>query len=196
MCDLAITPTTTSTDTGSSSTDSSTDSTTGTTSTSGNSHDATNGSAGDNNTTVPVDSDSGLTGSDLDDGSNFHILPVTLILFGSYLFTYFLFKKGILRPQQHKRIWNLLVTFGYIGTGITGVLLTLMINMGISTAYNAGISYWHAELAILMVIGTVIHIHIYQKPVKKMLKTLFGFNSTNKGNLNKDSNRATRGTSK
>ena len=40
------------------------------------------------------------------------------------------------------------------------ILLTLMINLGIRTALNPSITYWHAEMAILMVIGTMIHIHI------------------------------------
>lgn len=111
------------------------------------------------------------------DGTNYHILPITLLLVGSYLFTYYLFKKGILKPQKHKRIWNLLIFGGYLGTGITGILLTLMINMGISTIYNQGITFWHAELSIIMVIGTLIHLHIYRKPFKRMFKVLFGFKS-------------------
>ncbi|WP_249164860.1 hypothetical protein [Methanobacterium alkalithermotolerans] len=141
----------------------------------------------DNDTINPVD-DNGLEVSDTgpdalegaNEGSNFHILPVTIIIIGSYLFTYYLFKKRILKPKQHKRIWNILVTIGYIGTGLTGVLLTLMIKLGISTAYNSGITYWHAELALLMVLGTFIHLHIYRKPLKKMFK-VFNINLTKKG---------------
>jgi hypothetical protein len=155
----------------------------------------------DNHTNASTISDpnsGGIDGSSqIGDSSNFHILPITLILLGSYFFTYFLFKKGILKPKQHKRLWNLLVTFGYVGTGITGVLLTLLINMGISTVYNQGISYFHAELAILMVVGTLIHLHIYRKPFKKMFKVLFGFKLGNKGKSNKkNKNVFEAGTSK
>jgi len=121
-----------------------------------------------------------LNGISSTDGTNYHIFPITLLLIGSYLFTYFLFKKGILKPQKHKRIWNLLLVGGYMGTGITGILLTLMINMGISTIYNQGITFWHAELSILMVIGTLIHLHIYRKPFKRMFKVLFDFKSDKK----------------
>lgn len=118
------------------------------------------------------------------DSSNYHILPITLLIIGGYFLTYYLFRKGILKPQQHKRIWNLLLVVGYSGVGITGVLLTLMINLGISTIYNPSITYWHAELAILMVVGTLIHLHIYRKPFKKMFKVLFGFKSSSKKNDN------------
>lgn len=121
------------------------------------------GNGGLDNGTLPVDT------------HNYHILPLTFLLIGGYFFTCYLFQKGILKPQQHKRIWNLLLVGGYAGTGITGVLLTFMVNLGISSIYNPGITYWHAELAILMVVGTLIHLHIYRKPFLKMFKVLFIF---------------------
>lgn len=125
------------------------------------------------------------TGSAPIDGNNYHILPISLLIMGGYLFTHYLFKKGILKPQKHKRLWNLLLVGGYLGTGITGVLLTFMINLGIKTIYNPSITYWHAELSILMVVGTLIHLHLYRKPFKTMFKVLFGFkfSSKRKGNI-------------
>jgi hypothetical protein len=135
-----------------------------------------------NSTVIQDPGNSGLDSSSVTDGNNYHILPISLLIIGGYIFTYYLFKKGILKPQQHKRIWNLLLVGGYVGTGATGILLTFMINLGISTVYNPGITYWHAELAILMVIVTLIHIHIYKKPFKNMFKVLFGFKSSSKKN--------------
>lgn len=128
------------------------------------------GTGGLDNGTLPVDT------------HNYHILPLTLLLIGGYFFTYYLFQKGILKPRQHERIWNLLLVGGYAGTGITGVLLTFMVNLGISSIYNPGITYWHAEMAILMVVGTLLHLHIYRKPFLRMFKVLFGFKSDSKKN--------------
>lgn len=116
-------------------------------------------------------------GFHLGDGE-YHILPISLLLIGSYLFTYFLFKKGILSRKKHHKLWNLLLTLGYIGTSSTGVFLVLIINLGIRTTLNHSITYWHAELAILMVIGTLIHVHIYKKAIKNMFKVLFRFKSS------------------
>jgi hypothetical protein len=65
---------------------------------------------------------------------------------------------------------------GYAGVGVTGVLLTLMVNLGIK-AYSQGMTFWHVETAILMVIGTLIHLHIYRKPFKRMFKVLFSWES-------------------
>lgn len=148
---------------------------------------APSGSSDLPDTSVAQDpSTSGLDSSSTTvDGNDYHIVPITLLIIGGYILTYYLFKKGILKPQQHKRIWNLLLMVGYLGTGLTGIILTFMINMGISTIYNPGLTYWHAELSILMVIGTLIHLHIYKKPFKNMFKVLFGFklNSKKKNDL-------------
>ncbi|MGF7119073.1 hypothetical protein [Methanobacterium oryzae] len=191
ICDLSQTVTTTSVTTDTTSSSSTTDSSSSTqdvdTSTSDIS-EAHNGNSNISDTSTAQDpSTSGLDSSSTTiDGNDYHLLPITLLIIGGYLFTYYLFKKGILKRQQHKRIWNLLLMIGYLGTGLTGIMLTLIINIGISTIYNSGITYWHAELSILMVIGTLVHLHIYKKPFKNMFKVLFGFkiNSKKKNDLN------------
>jgi hypothetical protein len=180
ICDLSqATAAVTTTDTSTSPDDTST---TTTTTDSGNGHGANADTTiqdqpADANATTIHDS-SGLDSGNLQgDTTNYYVLPVTIMLIGGYLFTHYLFKKGILKRNKHRRIWNLLVTAGYLGTGVTGILLTLMINLGIRTVLNPSITYWHAEMAILMVIGTMIHIHLYWKPFKTMFRVLFGIKS-------------------
>lgn len=131
----------------------------------------------DANTSAVSDQGTGADGSTFQDGTSYHLFPVSLMLIGLYLFTHFLFSKGILSQEKHRRLWNLLVTIGYAGTGITGILLVLLINLGIKTVLNPSITFWHVELAILMVLGTFIHIHLYWKPFKNMFRVLFGFKS-------------------
>ncbi len=176
ICDLSQ-ATAATTDTSSTTTDDTT--TTSTTTDSGNGHGANADSsiqdqpADANNTTIP-DSSNLDSGNLQADTTNYHILPISIMLIGGYLFTYYLFKKGILKRNKHRRIWNLLVTAGYLGTGVTGILLTIMINLGIRTALNPSLTYWHVEMSILMVMGTMIHLHIYRKPFKNMFRVLFG----------------------
>jgi len=122
--------------------------------------------------------DSGSDINSFGDGGGYHVLPVSILLLGGYFLTHLLFSRGILSRQKHRRIWNLLLTAGYAGTGITGILLVLMINLGIRTILNPSIIFWHVELSILMVIGTLIHLHIYRKPFKKMFNILFRFKSS------------------
>ena len=128
------------------------------------------------NTSVTTDQGTGMDSTSIPtDDPNYFVLPISIILVGLYLFTHLLFNKGVLSQQKHRRIWNLLLTAGTAGTGITGILLILIINLGVKTALNPSITFWHAELSILMVLGTLIHIHIYWKPFKNMFRVLFGF---------------------
>jgi len=162
----------------------STDDTTSTTVESGHGNGAnTEGSVPDQpdtNATVVQDSpgtDSGNLGGD---GDNYLVMPISMLLIGGYLITHFLFKKGILKRNKHRRIWNLLLTTGYLGSGGTGVILAVLINMGIRTALNPSLTFWHVELSILMVMGTLIHLHIYRKPFRNMFRVLFGFKSNSR----------------
>jgi hypothetical protein len=169
ICDLSQTITTVTSDQTTTSTSDSSSSTLTTDNDGNGAHGSPSVDSDSSNATMVPDSGNLDSGSQIDP-NNYHILPITLLLMGGYIFTYYLFKKGILKPQQHKRIWNLLLMGGYLGTGLTGILLTLMINLSILTIYNPSITYWHAELAILMVIGTLIHIHIYRKPLRTCSK--------------------------
>ncbi|MCG2827927.1 hypothetical protein [Methanothermobacter sp. K4] len=104
--------------------------------------------------------------------TDYHLIPVSLIIVGAYIITLYLMRSGYIRGSVYRRLWNMLLTAGYAGTGITGILLLIFIRLGIKTAMNPSVTYWHAELAILMVIGTLIHAHIYWKPLKGMFKQL------------------------
>ena len=146
----------------------------------------------DANATTIQDTSSMDSGNLGGDGNNYLVLPISMLIIGGYLITHFLFKKGILKRNKHRRIWNLLLTAGYLGSGGTGVILVVLINMGIRTALNPSLIFWHVELSILMVVGTLIHLHIYRKPFRNMFRVLFGFKSNSR---RRDPNRA-EGTSK
>lgn len=138
------------------------------------------------NATIAQDPETGgIDSTQPFDAHNYHILPISLLIIGGYFFTYYLFKKGILKPKKHMYIWNLFLVGGYFGTGVTGALLTLMVNLGVSTIYNPGITYWHAELSILMIMGTLVHLHLYRRPLKNMFRVLFGINFSSKKRENK-----------
>jgi hypothetical protein len=196
ICDFSQATPVTTTDTSSTTTDTNTaDNTDTSTIDSGHGNganaDSISNQSDANATTVP-DSPS-LDSGNLNGGdSNYFVLPISMLIIGGYLITHFLFKKGILKRTKHRRIWNLLLTAGYLGSGGTGVILALLINMGIRTALNPSLTFWHVELSILMVVGTLIHFHIYRKPFRNMFRVLFGF----KGNSRRKSPSKVEGTSK
>jgi|GEM_PF-988295 Predicted membrane protein len=128
----------------------------------------------DTNASAVADQGNGIDNGSIPDEPQYFTLPVSMLIIGLYLVTHFLFSKGILSRQKHRRIWNLLITIGMAGSGITGILLILFINLSIKTALNPSLTFWHVELSILMVIGTLIHLHLYRKPFKNMFRVLFG----------------------
>ena len=192
ICDLSQAATVSSTQSTDSNTNSNVD--TQNTSSTGSSGDhISNGTSDQTNASATTVHDpSSGTGDSLNTGNDYHIIPVSLLIIGAYLFTHYLFSKGILKPKKHKRIWNSLLMAGCIGSSVTGVLLIYMINLGIGLVYRQGLSYWHVELSLLMVIVTLIHFHIYKKPFKNMFKVLFPF----KFNANKNKSNKSQGTSK
>lgn len=159
---------------------------------SGGEHISNGVSDNSNASATTVHDPSSGTGDSLNTGNDYPIIPVSLLIIGAYLFTHYLFSKGILKPQKHKRLWNLLLMGSFLGSGATGVLLIYMINFGVALAYRQGLNYWHVELSLMMVIATLIHFHIYRKPFKNMFKVLFPF----KSNANKNTSNKNMGTSK
>ncbi|MGZ7209489.1 MAG: hypothetical protein ACXVHV_06405 [Methanobacterium sp.] len=186
ICDLSQSVSTTTTDTSSSSSSSDPSSSAQVDSYGNGAHNSQNVDSDPSNASVIQNPDTGSldTSSTPLDSHNYHILPISLLIIGGYLFTHYLFRKGILKPQKHYRIWNLLLVAGYMGTGLTGMLLILLVNLGISTIFNPSLTYWHAELSILMVMGTLVHLHLYRKPFKNMFKVLFGIKSSSKKKFN------------
>jgi hypothetical protein len=141
-------------------------------------NEVADGNQDHNSGNTTIDSGNDPDGGFLGDGDNYFIIPVSLLLISGYLFTYYLFRKGILKREKHRRIWNLLLTMGYLGSSGTGMLMILFINLGIKTALNPSLLFWHVELSILMVISTLIHIHIHWKSFKNMFRVLFSFKAT------------------
>ena len=202
ICDFSQATPVTTTDTSTTTTDGTTTDTTTADNTSTSTIDSGHGN-GANADTISNQSDANATtvpdSPSLDSGNlnggdanNYLVIPISMLIIGGYLITHFLFKKGILKRTKHRRIWNLLLTAGCLGSGGTGVILALLINMGIRTALNPSLTFWHVELSILMVMGTLIHLHIYRKPFRNMFRVLFGF----KGNSRRKNPSKVEGTSK
>ncbi len=101
---------------------------------------------------------------------NYYLIPLTITTIIIYLITYLFYLEGRLRRRIFYKIWSNALNMSFMVTGVTGLVMVIMINSGIQTSWNLTISFWHAEFAILMAITTLIHIHLYWKQVKKVFK--------------------------
>ena len=90
--------------------------------------------------------------------SKYNFIPLTLILFIIYLFTYMLVKIKKIKLYTHRRIWNSVLLLSFLVAGILGILLVIRINYGFVINFPFNMLYWHVEAGIAMSVVTIFHI--------------------------------------
>lgn len=99
---------------------------------------------------------------------NYFVLLVSVIVILFYLIGQ-LFEKGIINRKKHYKIWNWFLILTLLGSGITGIILVIKINFAIKIL-SALILFAHVEISVIIVLLTLVHFHLYRKPIKVMLK--------------------------
>jgi hypothetical protein len=103
-------------------------------------------------------------------GANFYLVPLILITSILYLVTYYLYLNYKLKRRPYYRIWNYILTGSFLVSGITGIVLIILINFGIQTSWNMSIDFWHAEFSIVMAVTSIFHVHLYWKQFKGIFR--------------------------
>jgi hypothetical protein len=77
-----------------------------------------------------------VTGQELknDNGSVYHLLPISLSLLFLYIVTSVLSRKKIISIINHKKIWNILLLFAFLISGTLSILLVIRMNFDIAIA--------------------------------------------------------------
>lgn len=86
----------------------------------------------------------------------FFLLTILILLI--YAFTFTLSKAKQIKYINHLRFWNVMLLLSFLVAGITGILLVIRINYGISINFPFNILYWHVELGIVMAVLSILHI--------------------------------------
>jgi len=100
------------------------------------------------------------------------MVPILIILFIVYIISYVLSDKKILKLKFHVKLWNYLLLFTFLVSGILGILLVLRINYGWFTNFPFNMLYWHVEFGIAMSILTIFHIFWYMPYFRKMIRKM------------------------
>lgn len=103
-------------------------------------------------------------------GANFYLIPLVILTSISYLVTYFLYLNHRLKRRPYYRIWNYILTGSFLVSGITGIVLIILINFGMQTPWNMSIDFWHAEFSIIMAVTSIFHVHLYWKQFKGIFR--------------------------
>lgn len=98
----------------------------------------------------------------------YYLIPLAVSTIIIYLITYLLYLEKRLKRNIFYRIWNYVLITSFMLTGLTGLIMVIIINYGIGSSWNLTIDFWHAEFAIIMAVSTLIHFHLYWKQLKKV----------------------------
>ncbi len=83
---------------------------------------------------------------------------ISIVLFLAYGISFVLAKKKKIKLITHRRIWNVLLLFAFLATGLTGLLLILKISHGIIIQLPGNMLFLHVETGIVMAIISIFHI--------------------------------------
>lgn len=84
------------------------------------------------------------------------LISGTILFF--YLLTWYLSKRKFITKQLHRQIWNVLLLFTFLVSGLLGLFLVVQINYNFAIPFYRDILYWHVQFGIGMAIICIIHI--------------------------------------
>ncbi len=102
----------------------------------------------------------------------YYLLPITFFFMLLYIPSHLLYKNKTIKRRTHRKIWNIILVASFLVSGITGLVLIILINYGIQSHLRLDIAFWHGEAGIVMAVTSLFHVHIYWKPFKRIFKEL------------------------
>lgn len=103
-------------------------------------------------------------------GINYFFIPIAGILFIFYLSTLYLSKKKKIKIVKHRKLWNGILLMTFLISGISGLILAILLTYGIRLSFYADVLFWHVETGIAMAIISIFHIVWHWKYFKTMLQ--------------------------
>jgi hypothetical protein len=102
----------------------------------------------------------------------YNTLPIILALIMFYLISYLFYDNKIIKKRRYTQIWSIVLLGSFLISGITGILLILTTDYGITFNLNFDLQFWHVETGIILTIVLLFHIHIHHKRFKKILREI------------------------
>lgn len=100
----------------------------------------------------------------------YNFILISAVLLIVYFLSDYLSRRGILLSgYTHRRIWNVLLFFTFLAAGITGILLTLRLDLRWEIPFIKDVTYWHVETGLAMTIIAFFHLAWHWKYYLSML---------------------------
>ncbi len=101
---------------------------------------------------------------------HYWLIPIALLSIAGYITTDRLSKFKKMKLATHKKIWNVILLFSFIFSGVSGILLIFMVNWGINLPIPINMLYWHVETGTVFFMASAFHTHWHWKYYESMLK--------------------------
>lgn len=98
----------------------------------------------------------------------YNILPITLALVMFYLISYLLYDNKNIRKRTYKQIWSIILVGSFLISGITGIILILVVDYG--ARFHINLLFLHVETGIILAVVSIFHLHIHWRRFKEINK--------------------------
>ncbi len=98
-----------------------------------------------------------------------HLMTIPAMII-AYLVTSMLSRMGRMKRSFHRKLWNVLLLFSFLGSASLGFILLLQIDFDADISMPFNLPYWHVEFSIIMGTIAVFHLIKHWKYYAKMLK--------------------------
>lgn len=103
--------------------------------------------------------------------SSYNTIPIIVVVFVLYLFSYLLVKSKKISLVNHKMIWNSILGISFLASAIFGLILAIQMDShNISNNYRF-LLWLHVETGIVMAVISIFHI-IWHLSYYKMIYNL------------------------
>jgi hypothetical protein len=89
---------------------------------------------------------------------SYHFSAIIAALIAGYAISFILAKRGRLKMIIHRRIWNYVLLFSFLASGLLGLVLTVMVEYELSMAWYREFLWLHVEFGIAMAFVALAHI--------------------------------------
>ncbi|MCF8357152.1 MAG: hypothetical protein K9H26_00230 [Prolixibacteraceae bacterium] len=93
--------------------------------------------------------------------STYLLLPVGILSFLLYALSWLLVITGFQSRRLHNRIWNVILLFVFLVTGVLGLLLTIQINYKLEWPFVRPMLEWHVNFGIAL--SLVAFFHLFER---------------------------------
>lgn len=88
---------------------------------------------------------------------SYHFILISLLVIILYFSTYLLVQFNKIKLLTHRKIWNFVLLFSFLLSGILGLLLAFLIDMKMSIDWYREFLWIHVETGIIMAIISIFH---------------------------------------